>query len=780
MTIAEEIVEAGMGGSVMVRDPYALAAAAGERLALDNADEGARLQYGQAVAGLKLLDAARRSLIPWSSRARRFAANMRALEERTADGAALVRAAVGELSRYELHQASDGNFQILDTAASVWQGWLGGNGGRLTPHKATEQLWQYDPQRQPMPAPMLFDGIGFGWLFLHALRATEQAFLNYRCAFYVLERDPLMLAMAMHLHDLQEVIRSPRVRWFVGATDAGVMAALRDGLAEQTTWTLPEVYVRANLRPREWLPIEETVDEIRGDRQKRREAWIAEAAAYYDGKDQAFWNARFSAAFDGKTLAEPLRILGLTSRYTTVLQYSMAELQHAAGAWTSPSGGTAEMRTAIEPDDQSLENPFLEMIATFKPDLVVQISRMRYENGGVPQNVPFLCWDQDSLSCMRTPQATASLNSLTYVAGHGAVFGHTNLNWPRENCIFCHPAGATFRYSDQPVDEAARSRYACDLSYVSNASGTPEALAATLLNRWNHPGGIAMFKEAAAIIRTQSEAGATWDYVSVLNLLKSMGSDTRLAAGQTEELTLNLCTYADRCFRHAALGWVSRWCQAHGKSLRLYGRGWADHPEFSRWAAGSAQPGEEVRAIYQASRINLQMIEPGFIHSRSLDGLAAGGFFLARHTLVDGLNSPEVAGLHELGRWIEANRIADDEELDSVNDADIREKTARARAYFQRHDVFAPLVPSLHVWAHVPPASVMFPQLDAITFRDEQSFGELAGRYLQDADLCATVAKDMQRLVLQNFSYTARWSTFLDAISRGLRPASLLASEMSR
>ena len=35
-----------------------------------------------------------------------------------------------------------------------------------------------------------------------------------------------------------------------------------------------------------------------------------------------------------------------------------------------------EMEVAIEPDDQSLENPFLEKIAGFQPDLILQISRI--------------------------------------------------------------------------------------------------------------------------------------------------------------------------------------------------------------------------------------------------------------------------------------------------------------------------------------------------------------------------------------------------------------------
>ncbi len=51
-------------------------------------------------------------------------------------------------------------------------------------------MFQYDRSQGGMPSPMGFDGLGYGWLFLHALKVTERSFLNYSCAFYVLESDP--------------------------------------------------------------------------------------------------------------------------------------------------------------------------------------------------------------------------------------------------------------------------------------------------------------------------------------------------------------------------------------------------------------------------------------------------------------------------------------------------------------------------------------------------------------------------------------------------------------
>ncbi len=230
-----------------------------------------------------------------------------------------------------------------------------------------------------------------------------------------------------------------------------MLAEFRKALGDNGTWSLPHIFIRCALRSAAPLAVEECVAAVGAARQTHRGRWAAEASEYYSSKDVAYWRGRFREVVEGAAWAEPLRVLGITSRFTTVLQHSMAELQAAVTSWAGPAGNRAAMKIAIEPDDQSLENPFLEMIATFKPDLIVQISRMRYENASLPENVPFLCWDQDNLPCMRDPRALASMSPLTFVAGHGAVYGAMFLKWPLQSCIFCHPTGMTHHYGRMSV-----------------------------------------------------------------------------------------------------------------------------------------------------------------------------------------------------------------------------------------------------------------------------------------------------------------------------------------
>ncbi len=681
--------------------------------------------------------------IPWTSRARRFAANLRALAGREPAAAAAVEAASGDLTGHTLHTMPDGNYQIADGSGS----WLGG----LNDHKAATALWKFDKSATPLPYPVVFDGVGFGWLFAEVFRSTVDTYNGYAPALYVLDPDPAALAMALHLHDWQEMIRHPRTRWFVGGD---VLQRFKAALRQEPGWSVPEQFVRCHLRARQPLAVEEAIGELRAQRATEREEALRAAREYYADKDGAFWAARFN---DG----QPLRILGITSRYTTVLQHAVAELQAAAGE------AGHEMRVAIEPDDASLENPFPALIAAYRPDLIVQISRLRYENPALPAHVPFLCWDQDNLPCMRTPAATASLDILTFVAGHGALHGWSFHGWPRRNVVFCHPAACTHRYPATPVSAAMREKYACDISFISNAAAGPEQIAAQQAPRWQPSLG-ELFRTCSGEILGAAAAGRTWEFADLQGLLRQHGRSYGLSEATINELSLSLSLIADRAFRHAALHWAADFVEATGRSLRLYGKGWEQHPRLARYAAGPAAQGEELRAIYQASRINLQLIEGGFLHSRSLDSLAAGGFFLTRTAGNDSRGEALSAALHTLGQRSVALRLRTLAALRASGDAAAQGAMATLREHLVGYDEEAELR-ALENWAELAQAPVLFPQLGQVRFGSAAEFRELAGHYLADGEARERVAGEMREVVTREFTHARRWGQFLGHIAAALR-----------
>ena len=64
-------------------------------------------------------------------------------------------------------------------------------------------------------------------------------------------------------------------------------------------------------------------------------------------------------------------------------------------------------------------------------------------------------------------------------------------------------------------------------------------------------------------------------------------------------------------------------------SVKLYGPGWAAHPEFAPYFQGVLDTQAELLEVYQRSRINLANNTHGLgLHSRTLECMAVGGFIL--------------------------------------------------------------------------------------------------------------------------------------------------------
>jgi Glycosyl transferases group 1 len=215
------------------------------------------------------------------------------------------------------------------------------------------------------------------------------------------------------------------------------------------------------------------------------------------------------------------------------------------------------------------------------------------------------------------------------------------------------------------------------------------------------------------------------------------------------------------------LEWVAEYCRKNNKTLRLYGSGWESNPRFAEYAAGFLAPGEEMRAVYQATDINLQIIETGFLHSRSLDGLAAGGFFLNRQ--VREFDPTEQSRLMMTRRAIETGCVTYGQ-LDASTDPLIAGAWAHARTLIRlgKPDEYCRM---LDIWPTVPSEEIQFPHLSEITFADQKEFNAMADRFLVNPDLRRSVAARLRQVVVDRYSYDTRWRQFLSGITAGLRDA---------
>jgi hypothetical protein len=700
----------------------------------------------------------------WQSRSQRFSDNIQALSAANPALKDLHPFWCQHQDRYALFQANDGNDQVVDTQEPViFSAFVGG----LIDHRALARHWTYICRGYQMPRPIAFDGAGYGWVLKRVLESTQRTLHDFSCAVYIVEPDLASACILLNLHDLQPWAH--RLRFFAGPT---AQTGFEQAMGKHQNWDLPGTMVGERVVDRPALDLQASVAAV-AEKRKRTDALLtSRITAHYANITLGDWAARFEAA---QSNARPLKVLGLTSRYTTVLQYSLDELGQAIRA------AGHEFILCKEPDDQCANVPDLSMIDEHKPDLVVTISRLRSENPRLPKNVPALCWDQDNLPCMRTDAARSGLDAFTYIAGLGARMGYQQLDWPKENCIFAFGAAATHRYGNQPVSAALLAKHRCTFSYTSNASALPESVVAEQRARYAaDPAALSLYDRVSADVLARARSGYAWDTVQMEKLLDShIACASHIAAtlspATRQEMIIHLRMLSDRAFRHVALSWVADYCSRNQATLRLYGSGWESHPRFAQYAAGFLAPGEEMRAVYQASQINLQIIETGFLHSRVLDGLAAGGFFLYRL-------APEARDLDhtERDRLIMARRAVETgcvtyAQLDASLDPLIVKPWIFARG------IIPPGKPDqrcrmLDIWQATPSEEIQFPQLDKITFSDQEQFNDMADRYLASPAMRSTVAEELRQIVIDRFSYDARWKQFLTGITAGLRSAAGLDS----
>src|SRR5206468_3677435 len=122
-----------------------------------------------------------------------------------------------------------------------------------------------------------------------------------------------------------------------------------------------------------------------------------------------------TALSDALAAGRPLRVMGITSRYTTYLQHSMRD-------WLAGFRALGhDTRLVIEQaDHEVLTNlVYAETCADYRPDLVVMIDHCRGEMTGLTDAVPCVMWIQDHLPHIFSPAAGKAQGPLDYVLGFG-------------------------------------------------------------------------------------------------------------------------------------------------------------------------------------------------------------------------------------------------------------------------------------------------------------------------------------------------------------------------
>lgn len=585
-------------------------------------------------------------------------------------------------------------------------------------------------------------GIGDGHILANILKRFPPDHLGIELPLVVIEPDPDLVRAVFLLHDLSGEdgpIRSKRVEWFIGPRWASQFEAV----CLKDLCMIPPTVV-AQLSPHSAAicqTLSDVYNSVIGEPSQRI---YEEATRDYLTRTPEQW-AQIIRGQAGR----PPRVLFVTSRFTTVLQYSTRDTADAF----ERLGWQTHVMIEPAPYRRLTGAQFSQAMRDFRPDLVFMIDYLR--NGlptALPSHVPFVCWVQDDLHHLMQPSAGRSVGPRDFILAPAPVLYVQAFEYPLRQCIYVD------KLTRLPSRPSTWTSDGDDLVFVSNASKTSQQVVDEMLGDAK-PGDLTqqLLRECCGRMIAAYDRGQTLyspNEVEKIVIVAGQSLSIRgIDKANCTKITLRLFNSLNNAlYRQQAVRWAAEVAEELGLSLALYGKGWDSNPDFAPFARGPVKYGPELEELTRRSKINLQIVPFSCLHQRLLDGLVAGGFFLIRHHPMDQLHQltsrfmrtlPEDvrnlaaarAGLSRRGRdELESMlKLGKSTQLDATDDP---------VAVYRRHQqggsgfLYEPL-----------------PRWSDVTFNDRDTLRSQVLRYLNNPGLCRQVMDEQRRFVESTRTY---------------------------
>jgi hypothetical protein len=585
-------------------------------------------------------------------------------------------------------------------------------------------------------------GIGDGYLAGHLAHNPPRMLLGEEQPVVIIEPDLHLIRAVLSLHDYSHPegpIAQPRFRWYAGEDWATQLEAdyRADRMLPLPTLTIGQSVLAGEL--------EKQLQTIGGGAVAEDEALRERVESYY-----ADLRAGALAELFGAAPQRRPRVMFLTTRFSTVLQYSTAD----AARGFEELGWEARVMIEPSPRHRLSRIAMRQWLAEFKPDLVFQIDHLRHEHGGMfPENLPFVCWIQDHKENLTQTEAGAKIGAREFVLT-GAAYRYTKQ--------FAYPARQVISVPKVTRVPQRPLRWECDgpdLVYVSHCSHRPEdALARVLESSGINALGNTLIRHTGnRLIEHYAQGKSIQTNYDMRRFVQQMEQECGIQSqrGQTYLVHILYERLNSPLYRQQALTWAARLADREGLKLAIYGKGWEKHPTLGRFAAGEIEYGPALEALSRRAKILLQL-EPYacYTHQRMLDCLVAGGFALVREHLFNTL--PQ-----EIGLFLNAHLPRDIETIDQARQSlagelleAFEQLMARSQALFELGDP----VEIVRGWQNsqlLSDAPHAMPHLPEISFQDEASFGERVMRFVADRPARSAIAEAQRRFIENRLTYSA-------------------------
>ncbi len=346
---------------------------------------------------------------------------------------------------------------------------------------------------------------------------------------------------------------------------------------------------------------------------QRRFRKLAGAPALFSALEQRYQQhpERLRRVLDERS--RPLKIVLMTSRYTTVLQHVTRDLAEAFEqlghrTWVLSEQRAGEALIAFGAAQRLLE---------IEPDFVFLLDHIRPEYASLlPSGMPVVSWVLDELPSLKDPHAISLLGSLdlAYCFNGAVARGFRTLGYPNVGQLPFAVNPARY-FAEPPLATASGIAFTTHIGqFMQDPEGAPG------LN-------------AALAARFDAEPAIPLEMFRILPLLESVLRELGLAA--SPEATRQLVYHGLMRARQQDRERVAHQIVSAGLPLTVYGLGWETLPEFAANVGGVVPAGPALRQVYRQHRAVLHINRGCNIHPRVLETMCSGGLVVARWDPVD-------------------------------------------------------------------------------------------------------------------------------------------------
>ncbi len=637
--------------------------------------------------------------VPWHQCSATFEANAQALLDHRPQLAPLIKRTPDIIANLDLFRSLKGEFHLSRRVPNALRQWL------PNLQTAEQDTSAKLPPKGKIPVPAII-GLRFSPLLGEVYANTRNLFLHYSHPMYFVEHDAALFVGWMHCADHTTLLNDERAYFLVGG-DA--TQQLYDLIDENSQLVPPMLFLNLSGVAQLGQETRNVCERLYRNDQAEQARTIEALNQEHKQHDSRYWNER---------LQPPAKVLALTSRFTSTLQYAMRD----ALAAFRKMGYETEVLVETKNHHRLTDTEVTRAILEHKPDLLFFLDHLRYECPHIPKNIPFLSWIQDDLPNVMCTEAGRSVGELDFVCGNMRHRCVNHYEYPPDRFLYLDIPVCTEVFHDEDLDEDSWQRYGCDVSFVSNSSIPIDEYYRFALRKYRPE----YYPLLEGILRRVKEMLANDEFT-----LDQMAGETARIAQETNtvipdnELASLSTFFAYRILdwgrRQQTLEWVADWAQRTNRVFKLYGRGWEKHPTLAPYASGIIEHGEPLRQACRGSKLSLQLIPSGFRHQRSYEILASGSLPLTRYCLND-------YGALTIDEFV------------SQRNAGMN-----------------------------PPGEKLFTGLERITFRTAAEFEELAEHFLANKQDRSQVRQELRRIVIENCTYDSHIRKVMSAFQRKIQ-----------